>query len=244
MARNAHGPPFAGVVFDCDSTLSTIEGIEELTAGHVEIAELTAAAMAGAVPLEEVYGRRLELAAPRVEDMERIGDRYAATALAGAAELVAALRALGKRVAIVSGGLLPPVRAFGEGLGVLPEEIHAVDLRFDAAGAYAGFDEASPLARAGGKREVLGSGFPDGDVALVGDGATDLEARDACARFIAFTAVARRPDVVEGADVEVSAPDLAALVPHLMTADEVARLRALPGDPHAALLERATEVSP
>jgi len=244
MVRNAHGPPFAGVVFDCDSTLSTIEGIEELTAGHVEIAELTAAAMAGAVPLEEVYGRRLELAAPRVEDMERIGDRYAATALAGAAELVAALRALGKRVAIVSGGLLPPVRAFGVGLGVLPEEIHAVDLRFDAAGAYAGFDEASPLARAGGKREVLGSGFPDGDVALVGDGATDLEARDACARFIAFTAVARRPDVVEGADVEVSAPDLAALVPHLMTADEVARLRALPGDPHAALLERATEVSP
>ena len=43
MARNVHGPPFAGVVFDCDSTLSTIEGIEELTAGHVEIAELTAA---------------------------------------------------------------------------------------------------------------------------------------------------------------------------------------------------------
>ena len=79
---------------------------------------------------------------------------------------------------------------------------------------------------------------------LLVDLGADLEARDACARFIAFTAVARRPDVVEGADVEVSAPDLAALVPHLMTADEVARLRALPGDPHAALLERATEVSP
>ena len=243
MARAAHGPPFEGVVFDCDSTLSTIEGIEELTAGHVEIAELTAAAMAGAVPLEEVYGRRLELAGPRIEDMERIGARYAETALPGAAELVGALRASGKRVAIVSGGLLPPVRRFGVSLGVEPGDVHAVDVRFDEEGAYAGFEEGSPLARAGGKLEVIRAAFPGGDVALVGDGATDLEARDACARFIAFTAVARRPEVVEGADVEVARADLAALLPHLLTAAELADLRRVPGDPFAALVERAGEAT-
>lgn len=244
MPRHAHGPPFAAVVFDCDSTLSTIEGIEELTAGHPEIAALTADAMEGRVPLEEVYGRRLELASPVASDMGRIAERYRATALPGAAELVAALHHLGKRVEIVSGGLLPAVRPFGEQLGVPADRIHAVDLRFDGAGAYADYDRQSPLARAGGKRELLAARFPGGDVALVGDGATDLEARDACARFIAFTAVERRPDVVAGADVEVDRPDLAALLPHLASSAEIERLGAAPGGCFEELLARALEARP
>src|SRR5258706_8813294 len=66
----AHAPPFERIVFDCDSTLSRIEGIEELSKARpaavvAEIAELTAQAMDGRVPLEEVYGRRLQLVAPR-----------------------------------------------------------------------------------------------------------------------------------------------------------------------------------
>jgi len=198
MARLAHGPPFAAVVFDCDSTLSTIEGIEELTAGHPEIAALTSKAMEGLVPLEEVYGKRLELAGPVASDMGRIAERYQATALAGAAELVAALHHLGKRVEIVSGGLLPAVRAFGVQLGVPADRIHAVDLSFN-----------------------------------------DLEAREACARFIAFTAVERRPEVAAGADVEVDRADLAALLPHLVSAAEVEALQGAPGGRFDGLLARA-----
>ncbi|MDB2576786.1 HAD-IB family phosphatase [Planctomycetota bacterium] len=238
MARIVHGPPFAAVVFDCDSTLSSIEGIEELTAEHPEISALTAEAMAGRVPLEEVYGRRLELAGPLAADMERIARRYEATAIAGAAELIAALHHLGKRVEIVSGGLLPAVRPFGVQLGVPAAGIHAVDVEFDTSGAYVDYDRGSPLARAGGKRELLAERFPAGDVVLVGDGATDLEAKDACARFIAFTAVERRPDVVEGADVEVSQADHAALLPHLVSAEEVEVLRAAPGGRFEGLLAR------
>ncbi len=238
MARTVHGPPFTAVVFDCDSTLSSIEGIEELTAEHPEISALTAEAMEGRVPLEEVYGRRLELAGPRAADMARIARRYEATAIAGAAELIAALLHLGKRVEIVSGGLLPAVQPFGVQLGVPVEGIHAVDLEFDVSGAYVDYDRGSPLARAGGKLELLAERFPEGDVALVGDGATDLEARDACARFIAFTAVERRPDVVAGADVEVREADYAALLPHLVSAHELEVLRGAPAGRFEGLLGR------
>ena len=55
---------FQRVIFDCDSTLSTIEGIDELATlkGQTDhIAELTRQAMDGLVPLEEVYAARLEL---------------------------------------------------------------------------------------------------------------------------------------------------------------------------------------
>ena len=58
-------PPYGTLVFDCDSTLSEIEGIEELAGAQKdEIAELTNRAMDGAVPLEEVYGLRLEWIRP------------------------------------------------------------------------------------------------------------------------------------------------------------------------------------
>ena len=55
------------VIFDCDSTLSRIEGIDELAdiAGVTrQVRQMTDAAMAGEIGLEEVYGKRLELIKP------------------------------------------------------------------------------------------------------------------------------------------------------------------------------------
>ncbi|MEM7518919.1 MAG: phosphoserine phosphatase, partial [Planctomycetota bacterium] len=90
-------PPYDTVVFDCDSTLSSIEGIDELAVSKMaEIEALTALAMAGEVPLEEVYGRRLALLEPTRTDIERIAALYAERALPHARALVAALRACGK----------------------------------------------------------------------------------------------------------------------------------------------------
>ena len=48
------------VVFDCDSTLSTVEGIEELARERrAEVEALTVEAMRGALPLEQIFGRRM-----------------------------------------------------------------------------------------------------------------------------------------------------------------------------------------
>jgi phosphoserine phosphatase len=49
--------PFELIIFDCDSTLSTIEGIDELARWQgrtQQVAELTNRAMNGDVPLESV----------------------------------------------------------------------------------------------------------------------------------------------------------------------------------------------
>ena len=51
-------PPYATIVFDVDSTLSAIEGIDELAeaAGmRKEVSQLTNRAMRGEIPLESVY---------------------------------------------------------------------------------------------------------------------------------------------------------------------------------------------
>jgi len=234
-------PPYDTLVFDCDSTLARIEGVEELAgARRAEIEEMTARAMDGEIALEEVYGRRLELVRPTRAQVERVGRAYVAQAAPRARELITALRALDKRVAIVSGGLLPAVRVLAQALGVAAADVHAVDVWFDAEGGYAGFDAGSPLARSGGKVALLAriaAAPAAGRVALVGDGVTDLEAARHAARFVAFGGFVRRAAVFARAAVACDVPDFAALAPLLLAPGELAALAARGG--HVALLRAA-----
>lgn len=204
------------VVFDCDSTLSAIEGIDVLAGGHAaEVAALTAQAMDGALPLEAVYGRRLELVRPGRAALERLATQYEAALVPDARAVIAALVDEGVEVRIISGGLAPAVVAFGASLGVRAAHIAAVDVRFDRDGGYAGYDTASPLARRGGKQEVLALWRREapGAVMLVGDGATDLEAQPYVDVFVAYAGVVARPDVVDHADVVVRSASLAPVLP-------------------------------
>ena len=235
MTRSPEPPPYDTVVFDCDSTLSSIEGIEELCAGHPEIERLTADAMEGRVPLEDVFGERLRIANPTRAKVARIGERYRATVAPNANALVGALIALGKRVVVVSGGLRPAVLELARDLGIGEQDVFAVEIEFEDDGSWAGYDERSPLARSGGKLEVVGEFAKSGAVALVGDGMTDLEALPVVARFVAFAAIEERESVVAGADAVVRTFDFAALAPLLLSAEESERLHAEFGEQFAAI---------
>ena len=72
------------ICLDCDSTLSAIEGIDELARlrglavlGRVE--EMTNDAMEGRLPVESVFERRLELIEPRREHVAAVGRKYVET---------------------------------------------------------------------------------------------------------------------------------------------------------------------
>lgn len=235
-------PPYGTVVFDCDSTLSCIEGIEELASDHrEEVVALTARAMDGELPLESVYGARLDLIRPSRTAVERVADLYLERAVPGAEATVRALLDLGKRVAVVSGGLLPAVEPFARRLGISGNDrVQAVDVEFSVDGEYVDFDRSSPLARAGGKVPVLRAiaGAPDaGAVAFIGDGATDLEAAGEVARFIAFGGVHARPAVLDAARQRCMEPDLTRLLPLLLSEQELDQLAADPR--HAPIARRS-----
>lgn len=217
--------PFDAVCFDCDSTLTRLEGIDELAlrAGVADqIVPLTAAAMDGTLTIDQVYAKRLEIIRPDVAALAWVGERYVAELVPGVRETISALQAAGKAVHVVSGGLLGPVEHLALALGVAPANIHAVAVTTDADGDYVDFDRTSPLARKGGKAEVcrLIAGR-NGRIALVGDGVTDLEAREGGAFVVGFGGVAARPAVLAGADVFVPGPSLTDVLPHLLTRDEL-----------------------
>ena len=221
--------PFRTVLFDCDSTLSTIEGIEELAAANrPEIVALTEAAMRGEVPLETVYAKRLELVQPTRDQVTSLGQRYVETLVPDAREVCAALRTAGIQLRVISGGLRPAVLAVAQALGIPDTAVEAVDVRFHANGRYAGFDVTSPLARSGGKFELIARwlAWLPARVMLVGDGATDLEAAPLVDLFVAFAGVVDRPSVAAGADIVIRSRSLAPILPLALGGEP-------PGDPTA-----------
>lgn len=213
--------PFAAICFDCDSTLTRLEGIDELAvrAGIADqIVPLTTAAMDGTLTIDQVYARRLDLIRPNAEALAWVGDRYIAELVPGAKQTVAVLQALGKSVHVVSGGLLQPVRQLAVALGIPVENVHAVAVELDSAGNYAGFDQSSPLAKAGGKALICRAIIERyGNTALVGDGVTDLDAHDGGAAVIGFGGVVARPLVMARADVFINSADLTAVLTVLLT---------------------------
>ncbi len=211
---------FDVVCFDCDSTLSRIEGIDELARRNGifdEVAALTDAAMNGELALEEVYAKRLELIKPDKAAIDWLAALYISELVDGVVETVAALQANAKQIHIISGGLRQAILPLAEQLGIPERHVHAVDIEFDADGGYSDFARHSPLAVSGGKARICRRlRMHHSALVMIGDGKTDLEAKQAGAYMIGFGGVVRRPLVEEQADCYVADASLTAILPHVL----------------------------
>ncbi len=208
------------ICFDCDSTLSKIEGIDELgrQSGQFDaLVKLTNAAMNGELALEAVYGKRLDLIKPDKAQMAWLADLYVAEMVEGVEEVFRTLINQGKQIHIISGGIRQAILPLAKKLGLPADRVHAVDVSFNADGTYKDFDQQSPLAKTGGKAIICKQIQQDDiSMAMIGDGKTDLEAKQAGAKIIGFGGVMERDIVVEQADVFVKETSLMAVLPHLV----------------------------
>jgi phosphoserine phosphatase len=242
------------IFFDCDSTLSTIEGIDELArlkGKEWRVGVLTEKAMNGDLDLAEVYGKRLQAIRPTRGQLKAIEERYWETIVQDAQAVLDALRFLGKQVFIISGGLAEPVRGFGKRLGVAPENIRAVELEYNELSGdwwryyephtqhtqqYLDYNEG-PLTVSSGKPRIiteLAQG-KHGRRLMVGDGASDLATRSVVDLFVGFGGVVAREKVRAGSDVFISSASLAPILP--LAAGASGYVRVL-GTPHQAVFER------
>lgn len=233
-AARAEWFPFDLVIFDCDSTLSRIEGIDELArwlGREGEVAALTTQAMNGELPLEAVYSRRLDMLQPTREQLKQLGQLYRETLVPDAAEVVGSLLAHGREVFIVSGGLLEPVRELGVALGLPGSHIFAVDVDYDQLSGrwwetwkhpqgrnpeerYLMHDHG-PLTEGTGKAHIIQRlrAAHRGRAMLIGDGTSDLEASRAVDMFVGFGGVVARDKVRAQAEVFIHANSLAPVLP-------------------------------
>jgi phosphoserine phosphatase len=255
---NAPQLPSRLIFFDCDSTLTSIEGIDELarlTGQFDHIADLTRRAMDGEINLEDVFAARLDLLRPTRADLRHIAQAYRETIVPDAKETIAALRFAGCQVYIVSGGLLPAVQDFARSIGLPRSNVRAVPIEFDQLAGqwwryhrhqYGGNPDeryvafaATPLTETQGKRHIIAElSGAEKRTMLVGDGITDLEARDAVKVFVGFGGVVSRDRVAAEADVFITARGLASIVPLALSNEQQEKLK---GTEHAAVLLRGLD---
>lgn len=221
-------PPFEHIFFDCDSTLTTVEGIDilaEKVGKRQRVEILTQAAMNGAIDLEDIYKKRLDTLKPTRQQVLDLRHDYKRNMVEDAARVVAALQALGHKVYIISGGLAEPVAEFGISLGIPRERIRAVELAYNELSGqwweksdtdnkrylkYA----AGALTVSNGKaqivRELLGDQL--GRSLLIGDGSSDLIAGQSVDLFVGYGGVVARPKVKAEAPAFIESPSLAPLL--------------------------------
>ncbi len=245
------------IFFDCDSTLSTIEGIDELArlkGKEWRVSVLTDKAMNGDLDLAQVYGKRLQAIRPTRGQLKAIEEMYWENLVPDAEAVVAALHYLGKEVFIISGGLAEPVRGFGKRLGVPPEKIRAVELEYnELSGDWWRYYEPStrhthtyldyqvgPLTISSGKptmvRELAGK--TPGRRLMVGDGMSDLVTRDVVDLFVGFGGVVARDKVRDNSEAFIGGQSLAPVLPLAAGPAGYARVK---NTPHQATFERGIE---
>lgn len=248
-------PPYQHVIFDCDSTLTQVEGIDVLAsnAGRgEEVARLTQAAMDGDMDLEDVYGERLAAIDPTRTDVVALRQVYKDNVVPDARDVVSALLELGHEVYIVSGGLLEPVREFGVALGVPANNIRAVGVEYDqlagewwsrhqAQEPYLAYSEGA-LAMSEGKAQIVNelTAHKSGRRLLIGDGTSDLLAAESVDLFVGFGGVGDRPKVRIGAPIFLNELSLSPVI--VLAAGPAARDR-LPHQIQRQLFDQGTAIA-
>lgn len=247
------------IFFDCDSTLSTIEGIDELAKlkgkeGRVGL--LTDKAMNGELDLKDVYGKRLKAIRPTRGQLKAVEERYIETVVEDAKEVIAALQFIGKDVFIISGGLVDAVRGFGRWLGVPPEKIRAVELEYnELSGEWWRYNEPKaqhektyleyvegPLTVSSGKPDIINelAGKSHGRRFMIGDGSSDLATRDNVDLFVGYGGIVARDKVKAESDVFLQAISLAPVLP---LATGHAGYEKVIGTKHQALFEKGIQLT-
>lgn len=182
---------------DCDSTLSEIEGVDELAVpkGEVvksQIIDLTNQAMSGEIAIEEIFAKRLDLIQPTKDLCDEVGQLYIEREASGVKEVLDELRNDGWTPIIISGGFEAPIAPFAKYLGI--SEVYAVPLIFNEDGSYNSF-VASPTTRNGGKPEVINElkkKYNPEAIVMVGDGVSDLETQNIVDVFIGYGEFVKR----------------------------------------------------
>lgn len=208
--------PIDVFIFDCDSTLSLMEGIDEIAEMNgvgAEVKAITQRCMAVTGITVTAYKERLEYVKPTLKQLNQLAEMYCEHQTPGAFEVIELLQSLGKKVYILSGGMKQSLLLLAQNLGIPPERVLAVDVYFDDRGHYIGFNEQSNLVQPEGKnREIEGLIQNDETSFLIGDGVSDWEARTAVTRFVGFAGISPKQFVKEHSNFYINCDSLFSVI--------------------------------
>ena len=213
------------VIFDCDSTVTHAEGIDLLADMNnvwEEVSSMTHMSMERSSLSLDIYEKRLQLVNPTLEQVQDLGDLYIANLARDAKEVISLLGEAGRNIFLVTGALQPAVNYLAHYLGIDYKNVFSVEIYFNQAGEYEGFDKSSPLVAKGGKSRVVKQIKEDhGSTVLIGDGSNDIEAMSEVDLFIGYGGAVKRKKVLDASEIYIECNSFAPLIPLLMEESEL-----------------------
>ncbi len=217
--------PLDAIVFDCDGTLSHIEGIDELAEANgvgAQVRQLTAEAMGRSGINPQLYQQRLDLVLPTRSQVEALADQYFQQKTPDLLAVLRVLSKLGKKIYVVSAGLYPAVAGFAALLNLPATQVFAVNIYFDEEGNYLDFDRHSPLVFAEGKRSIVQQLLEQHPrLMYVGDGLNDLSTQDLVTRFVGYGGAFYRENIRNSCQYYITEASMLPLLPLCLTAEEI-----------------------
>ena len=200
-------------IFDFDSTFTKVEALEILGDISLEdgrekedalskIKDITDQAMEGKLSFTESLEKRIPLLKANKSDLEALINRLKGLVSESVKRNKKFFSENKENVIIVSSGFKEFIAPVVEEYSIPSDQVYANEFTFDEKGNISGFDTSNPLASDKGKVKLVGGLNLEGDIAVIGDGYTDYEIREAglATTFYAFTENVERASVIEKAD--------------------------------------------
>ncbi len=198
-------------IFDFDSTLFPDESLDEVLKLSLrkdpqrkeksrQIEDICRAGMEGRISFEDSLEKRFTIAKLHKDDIAEYLKTcpHVSSAMKKCVEFI---QKKGQRVIVISGGFNQWILPLSKMAGIKEEFVFTNRFLFNEEGFVTGFMEQNPLARSGGKPELISqlrsSGTVVGTVVMIGDGASDLEVLKAgqADMFLGFGIYQCRPNV-------------------------------------------------
>lgn len=151
--------------------------------------------------LRDSYRERFQILNPQPDDWETLGQAYIDNMYPGVRELIEFLKRDFQRVILISAGPKQAIKPFAQEIGILPENLFAINLIDDTIPPPVSF-----LYEIDGKRFILheqikqtmnGNGQPQPPSIMIGDGRADAATKG---KHVKFIAVGTNKAVMDAAD--------------------------------------------
>lgn len=214
--------PIDAVVFDCDSTLSRIEGIDKIAEKNGVLSKvqfLTEKAMSETGVFNSMYAQRLDIVKPTLEQMFWASEQYYDARTEHVVEVISLLQNLGKPVYIASAGIRQAIKPFAKRLNIPAENVYAVNIYFHPDGSYKDYQRDSLLIEH--KASVVDQlKLKHPRIVHIGDGMNDVEAAHIATRFIGYGGDVYRANVAKLSHFYILCSSMLAVLPLLLTQKE------------------------
>ena len=207
-------------VFDFDSTLTSVEGLDLLAEISLvnnpdkeevvrQIQEITDLGIDGDISFSDSLRRRIALMKANKSQLTELIDLLKTKLSVSVEANREFFNKHQDQIYVISCGFKEFIDPVVASIGITSDRVFANTFKFDDKDSIVGFDEANPLSQHNGKVNCLRESGIEGEIQIIGDGYSDFVMRKegVAHKFFAYTENVSRKKATDNADYVVASLD-------------------------------------